>query len=67
MDSEGLQSVDISAEIIFNDDEQGGAEKLEIHTNAGHQIILDDSTGQEKIEIINAPFAQRRLSVWLFR
>jgi uncharacterized protein involved in type VI secretion and phage assembly len=40
-------------EIIFNDDEQGGAEKLEIHTNAGHQIILDDSTGQEKIEIVD--------------
>lgn len=40
-------------EIIFNDDEQGGAEKLEIHTNAGHQIILDDSAGREKIEIID--------------
>ena len=40
-------------EIIFNDDSQGGQEKIEIHTNSGHQIVLDDSTGQEKIEIID--------------
>ncbi|MEA1867251.1 MAG: phage tail protein, partial [Thermodesulfobacteriota bacterium] len=26
-------------------------EKLEVHTNAGHKIVLDDSLGKEKIEI----------------
>lgn len=40
-------------EIIFNDDSQGGQEKIEIHTNSGHQIVLDDSTGQENIEIVD--------------
>ncbi len=40
-------------EIIFNDDDQAGQEKIEIHTNSGHQIVLDDSTGQEKIEIVD--------------
>lgn len=38
-------------EIIFDDNAEAGQEKLEIHTNAGHKIVLDDSTGQEKIEI----------------
>lgn len=38
-------------EIIFNDDREGGKEKVEIHTKAGHKIILDDSKGQEKVEI----------------
>jgi len=38
-------------EIIFDDNHEQGAEKIEIHTNAGHTIILDDSTGSEKIEI----------------
>jgi hypothetical protein len=28
-------------------------EKVEIHTNAGHKIVLNDSLGQEKIEIID--------------
>ena len=38
-------------EIVFNDDDEHKKEKLEIHTKAGHKIILDDSAGQEKIEI----------------
>jgi uncharacterized protein involved in type VI secretion and phage assembly len=40
-------------EIILNDDNNAGQEKIEIHTNAGHRILLDDSTGQEKIEIVD--------------
>jgi uncharacterized protein involved in type VI secretion and phage assembly len=40
-------------EIIFNDDDTARQEKIEIHTNAGHKILLDDSSGQEKIEIID--------------
>ncbi len=40
-------------EIIFNDDDTGKQEKIEIHTNAGHKIVLDDTAGQEKIEIID--------------
>jgi uncharacterized protein involved in type VI secretion and phage assembly len=38
-------------EIIFNDDSTTKKEKIEIHTKAGHKILLDDSAGQEKIEI----------------
>jgi uncharacterized protein involved in type VI secretion and phage assembly len=40
-------------EIIFNDDAEASQEKLEIHTKAGHKITLDDSSGGEKIEIID--------------
>lgn len=40
-------------EIIFNDDSTTRQEKIEIHTNAGHKIVLDDSAGQEKIEIVD--------------
>lgn len=40
-------------EIIFNDDGSAMQEKIEIHTNSGHKIVLDDSVGQEKIEIID--------------
>jgi len=40
-------------EIIFNDDDTAKQEKIEIHTNAGHKIVLDDSAGREKIEIID--------------
>jgi uncharacterized protein involved in type VI secretion and phage assembly len=40
-------------EIIFNDDSTSMQGKVEIHTNAGHKIVLDDSSGQEKIEIID--------------
>lgn len=40
-------------EIIFNDDNTAKQEKIEIHTNAGHKVVLNDSTGQEKIEIID--------------
>lgn len=38
-------------ELIFNDDHEGQKEKIEIHTKAGHKIVLDDSAGAEKIEI----------------
>lgn len=38
-------------EIIFNDDNEQMKEKLEIHTKKGHSIILDDSSGAEKIII----------------
>jgi len=38
-------------EIIFNDNDTGRQEKIEIHTRGGHRIILDDSAGQEKIEV----------------
>jgi len=38
-------------EIIFNDDSQTKQEKIEIHTNSGHKIVLDDSLGSEKIEV----------------
>ena len=38
-------------EIIFNDDSEQKKEKIEIHTKAGHTLVLDDSAGQEKIEI----------------
>jgi uncharacterized protein involved in type VI secretion and phage assembly len=38
-------------EIIFNDDSQTKKEKIEIHTNGKHRIVLDDSLGSEKIEI----------------
>ncbi|HMK50344.1 MAG TPA: phage baseplate assembly protein V [Thermodesulfovibrionales bacterium] len=40
-------------EIIFNDNNTAMQEKIEIHTNAGHTITLDDSSGQEKIEIVD--------------
>ncbi len=40
-------------EIIFNDNDSSLQEKIEIHTRAGHKILLDDSSGQEKIEIID--------------
>ncbi|MCK5013013.1 MAG: phage tail protein [Candidatus Omnitrophica bacterium] len=40
-------------EIIFNDDKESSKEKIEIHTNANHKIIMDDSEGKEKIEIID--------------
>jgi uncharacterized protein involved in type VI secretion and phage assembly len=40
-------------EIIFDDNGSAGQEKVEIHTKAGHRIVLDDSAGQEKIEIVD--------------
>ncbi|HYN44631.1 MAG TPA: phage baseplate assembly protein V [Candidatus Limnocylindrales bacterium] len=40
-------------EIIFNDDSTTKKEKIEIHTKAKHKIILDDSAGGEKIEIVD--------------
>jgi uncharacterized protein involved in type VI secretion and phage assembly len=36
-------------ELIFCDDGEGQKEKVELHTKAGHKILLDDSTGAEKI------------------
>ena len=38
-------------ELIFNDNDQAG--QVEIHTNAGHKILLDDSSGGEKITIVD--------------
>ena len=38
-------------ELIFCDDDQGKQEKIELHTKAGHKIVLDDSSTAEKIEI----------------
>jgi uncharacterized protein involved in type VI secretion and phage assembly len=38
-------------ELIFCDDDEGGQEKVELHTKAGHTILLDDSQGAEKVEI----------------
>ena len=38
-------------ELIFNDDKDAGQEKLEIHTAGGHQMLLDDAKGKEKITI----------------
>lgn len=38
-------------QIIFNDDDSGMKEHIEIKTKAGHKILLDDSAGGEKIEI----------------
>lgn len=38
-------------EIIFNDNATSRQEKIEIHTNANHRIVLDDAVGSEKIEI----------------
>lgn len=40
-------------EIIFDDNGAAGQEKFEIHTNGGHRIVLDDSLGGEKIEIVD--------------
>jgi uncharacterized protein involved in type VI secretion and phage assembly len=40
-------------EIILNDDDKSKQEKIEIHTNGKHKIVLDDSAGGEKIEIID--------------
>ena len=40
-------------EIIFDDNGAAGQEKVEIHTNGGHKIVLDDSLGGEKIEIMD--------------
>lgn len=36
-------------EFIFNDEKQ--KEKVIIHTNAGHTVLLDDTSGAERIEI----------------
>lgn len=38
-------------EIILNDDHEAKKEKVEIHTKAGHKVVLDDAAGSEKIEV----------------
>jgi len=38
-------------ELIFCDDDQGKQVKIELHTKAGHKVLLDDSSGSEKIEV----------------
>ncbi len=40
-------------ELIFDDDKQEQAQKVEVHTAAGHKVLLDDASGGEKIEIID--------------
>ncbi len=40
-------------QIILNDDSEQMKESVQIVTNGGHNIILDDSAGSEKIEIID--------------
>ncbi|HSB52595.1 MAG TPA: phage baseplate assembly protein V [Dissulfurispiraceae bacterium] len=40
-------------EIIFDDNGAAGQERIEIHSNGGHRIVLDDSLGGEKIEIVD--------------
>jgi uncharacterized protein involved in type VI secretion and phage assembly len=40
-------------ELIFCDDGEQQCEKVELHTKAGHKILLDDSAGAEKIELID--------------
>lgn len=39
--------------IVLNDDNQSKQEKIEILSSAGHRIALDDSSGKEKIEIVD--------------
>ncbi|MCX6581400.1 MAG: phage baseplate assembly protein V [Candidatus Aminicenantes bacterium] len=38
-------------EIIFDDNAEQKKEKVEIKTNAGHTILLDDASGKEKVNI----------------
>ncbi len=40
-------------QIVFNDDKDQKKEKVEILTNAGHKITLDDAAGSEKIMIVD--------------
>ncbi len=46
-------------EIVFNDDDSVKKEKIEIHTKAGHRIVLDDSAGGEKIEVVDKTGSNR--------
>lgn len=46
-------------EIVFDDDHESGREKLVIHTNAGHRLVLDDSTGSEKVELTDKTGQQK--------
>lgn len=38
-------------EFIFDDNAEEKKEKVEIHTNAGHTVLMDDAQGKEKIDI----------------
>lgn len=38
-------------ELIFCDNHEAGQEKIELHTRAGHKILMSDATGGEKIEV----------------
>lgn len=38
-------------QLTFNDDAESGRERVELRSNAGHEIILDDASGAEKINI----------------
>ncbi len=46
-------------EIVFDDDDRAKKEKIEIHTKAGHRIVLDDSAGGEKIEVVDKTGSNR--------
>ncbi|HXG31342.1 MAG TPA: phage baseplate assembly protein V [Thermodesulfobacteriota bacterium] len=46
-------------EIVFNDDDTTMQEKVEIHTSGGHKIVLDDSAGQERIEVVDKTGSNR--------
>lgn len=46
-------------EIVFDDDDTAKKEKIEIHTKAGHRIVLDDSAGGEKIEVVDKTGSNR--------
>lgn len=40
-------------EIVFCDDAENGREKVEVHTAAGHSVLLDDTKGGERVEIVD--------------
>jgi uncharacterized protein involved in type VI secretion and phage assembly len=46
-------------EIVFEDDGERGQEKVVILTNAGHKLVLDDSTGAEKVELVDKTGQQK--------
>lgn len=46
-------------EIVFDDNRAGSSERLLLKTNGGHQITLDDSSGSERIEILDSSGSNR--------
>jgi uncharacterized protein involved in type VI secretion and phage assembly len=38
-------------QLTFNDNAESGQERVELRSNAGHEIILDDASGEEKVII----------------